>query len=111
MANDTKTALTEQHYKYVLLHIPTRLWCGLEDRACTPAMTKYLEGTIPNAVAHYIEGKGHLLFFTIWEELLSDIREVEQGKSGGSNGEAGSSGTDNTTTKEEGNKTKIDTVE
>jgi pimeloyl-ACP methyl ester carboxylesterase len=51
----------------------TSLWQGERDSMVTPAMGRYLARTIPNCRANFLPDAGHLVFYTHWERILSDV--------------------------------------
>jgi len=49
------------------------LWQGEEDVIVTPAMGRFMAARLPNCVARFLPGEGHLLLFTRWREILEDL--------------------------------------
>jgi pimeloyl-ACP methyl ester carboxylesterase len=60
--------------------VPVRIWHGIRDLVVPVGMGRYIERTVPNAVATYYPNEGHHLVYDRWREILSDI--VEEARSG-----------------------------
>ncbi len=46
-------------------------------------MSEYIQKEIPGAKAQFVDNKGHLLFFDVWEDMLRNAVECadrEEGK-------------------------------
>ncbi|RUS15986.1 Alpha/Beta hydrolase protein [Jimgerdemannia flammicorona] len=50
--------------------VRVKVWHGEEDGGTTLAMGKYIAEQIPDAEASYVPGKGHYLYFEVWDEVL-----------------------------------------
>eukprot|EP01114_Cavostelium_apophysatum_P015547 TRINITY_DN4252_c0_g1_i1.p2 TRINITY_DN4252_c0_g1~~TRINITY_DN4252_c0_g1_i1.p2 ORF type:complete len:332 (+),score=68.61 TRINITY_DN4252_c0_g1_i1:128-1123(+) len=46
---------------------------GKEDRGCSLKMGEYIAEKIPNCQKKFYEGKGHLVIFDVWEEILEGL--------------------------------------
>ena len=55
------------------IQTPVRLWYGDADGIVPVQMGRYLEQAIPNARLITCEGEGHMLFYTRWEEMLTEL--------------------------------------
>lgn len=53
---------------------PVRIWCGLNDRATTPAMAKFVAESVVDGVVEFVEGKGHLLIFEVWDDVVKAVK-------------------------------------
>ena len=49
---------------------PVYQWSGSMDRGSVPNIAKHLQDTIPNCESKLVDGKGHLVFFDVWNEIL-----------------------------------------
>ena len=49
------------------------LWYWEEDFAIPPQMGRYLEARIPNTIAHFLPGGGHLSLFDHWGEIIEPL--------------------------------------
>jgi pimeloyl-ACP methyl ester carboxylesterase len=53
--------------------VPVRIWHGTRDRVVPVGMGRYLERTVPGAVATYYPDEGHHFVYDRWREILSVI--------------------------------------
>ena len=51
---------------------PVVIWHGTDDSIVPIAAARFLAEAMPSAVVHEIEGAGHFLLFSRWEEILSE---------------------------------------
>jgi len=72
-ANEYQMIARDWGFSFKDIECPVFLFSGKDDRACTPEMAEYLSEQIPTASAKYYKGKGHLLFFSIFEEILQAL--------------------------------------
>jgi pimeloyl-ACP methyl ester carboxylesterase len=61
---------------------PVRIWHGAKDRIVPVGMGKYLERTLPNAVATFFRHEGHHFVYGRWREILGVIVAEATGGSG-----------------------------
>jgi len=93
---------TESHEHYLFSHdwgfklsdikVPHLIiYHGKKDRGCTIQMGEYIHSQIPQSVAKFVDEKGHMLYFFIWDEALKGVvdgfnseskgkEEIQQGK-------------------------------
>ena len=53
--------------------VPVRIWHGAQDQAVPVGMGKFIERTVPSAVATYYRGEGHHFVYDRWREILGEI--------------------------------------
>jgi pimeloyl-ACP methyl ester carboxylesterase len=53
--------------------VPVRIWHGSRDRVVPVGMGRYLERTIPGAIATYYPEEGHHFVYDRWREILSVV--------------------------------------
>jgi len=69
------------HWGFELKDIQSKnitIYHGRNDRGCTIHMGKYLYNNIPNSRKKFVEAKGHLLIFEIWNEILQNLKDDYQ---------------------------------
>ena len=49
------------------------LTCGASDRGSTPEMSKFLNLLIPGSTLKVVENAGHLVLFTHFDEIASEL--------------------------------------
>jgi len=62
-------------FKLEDLKCKIKLFWGEDDGGCTPVMGRYLASKIPNCETNFVKDKGHLLFFDVWDEMISWLLE------------------------------------
>ena len=60
--------------------VPVRIWHGAEDKVVPVGMGKYLERTIPNAVATFFRNEGHHFVYERWREILGVVVAEARGR-------------------------------
>jgi pimeloyl-ACP methyl ester carboxylesterase len=63
--------------------VPVRIWHGGKDQAVPVGMGKFIERTVPDAVATYYRQEGHHFVYDRWREILGVIVAEAQGQPGG----------------------------
>jgi pimeloyl-ACP methyl ester carboxylesterase len=53
--------------------VPVRIWHGTQDQVVPVGMGRYIERTVPGAVATYYHGEGHHFVYDRWREILAVI--------------------------------------
>jgi len=69
------TALCKSVYSSLdTINVPVTIWQGAEDIIWTIKTSGYLKDNIKNSTLKIVKGAGHLLYFSEWEAILSEIR-------------------------------------
>lgn len=55
------------------IKVPVYLWHGTADDQTTVEMARFLSSQIPNCHAIFCEGEGHMLLFSHWQEILTQL--------------------------------------
>ncbi|RIA88934.1 Alpha/Beta hydrolase protein [Glomus cerebriforme] len=50
--------------------VKCKVWHGEDDRGTTISMGKYIAVQVPGCEANFVEEKGHLLYFEIWNDVI-----------------------------------------
>jgi pimeloyl-ACP methyl ester carboxylesterase len=62
------------------VNVPVRIWHGARDLAVPVGMGRYLERTLPNAVATFYPHEGHHFVYDRWREILGVL--IAEARSG-----------------------------
>jgi len=52
------------------INAEVHLFSGMEDQNTPPAMTESLASQLPNSHVHRLQGEGHFVMYTHWDEIL-----------------------------------------
>jgi pimeloyl-ACP methyl ester carboxylesterase len=55
------------------IRVPIHIWHGTADNQATVSMARYIASKIPNCKATILENEAHLLLFSHWEEILTQL--------------------------------------
>jgi hypothetical protein len=53
--------------------VPVRIWHGARDRVVPVGMGRYIERTVPGAIATFYRNEGHHFVYDRWREILAVI--------------------------------------
>jgi pimeloyl-ACP methyl ester carboxylesterase len=57
------------------LHVPVRIWHGVEDPTVPVGMAQHLARVIPTSEASFLPGEAHHLLYDRWREILAETAE------------------------------------
>lgn len=70
---EAKVLVSPWGFRLEDIPVSVHLWYWEEDFAIPPRMGRYLEARIPNTVAHFLPGGGHLSLFDHWGEIIEPL--------------------------------------
>ncbi len=74
-AHDIRVACAPWGFQASQIRAKTFLWQGEADPNVPPVMGRYLAAQIPNCTATFVPGAGHMLFYTHFAAILTQIAE------------------------------------
>ncbi len=61
------------------MSVPVSIWHGEENRHIPLPMAKHLAARLPGCRTHWLAGEGYYLNYSHWEEILTDLLQLDPG--------------------------------